>query len=493
VGINYVITTGNEADLNYLDFLEYMIEDEHIKVLATYIEGVKDGKKLMDLAQKSLERRKPILALKVGRSESAQKAAMSHTGSLTGSDAVFDAACKQYGLIRVNDIDQIVETAQIFLPGRWPKGNNVAVVTTSGGPGIILADACSQAGLNLPSLEKANQDAIMELIPFYGSANNPIDITAQVINNPDSFRQVLEIVLQDPNIDALIVSMDMYVGQLAQRIAEDVVEIASHTDKPVLCSWPVSQEMVQEAFATLSKAEVPRFRTPERAAQALGALCGFTKAFILQSPRVKSISAVSHVTPRAAVPATGGTEYEMGEVFRSYGIPVAPETLAVSPTQAVKAAEEIGYPVALKILSPDIHHKTEVGGLKLGLRDAEAVSQGFFEIMEQVLSNCPKADITGVVVQKMVPQATEVIVGAINDPVFGPVVLFGLGGIYVEILRDVVYRVAPFNAEEARRMILETKASRILLGARGKKAADLDAWQNSLPLSPSWYMIMPRS
>ncbi|MBC8320727.1 MAG: acetate--CoA ligase family protein [Bacteroidetes bacterium] len=483
VGFSYVASTGNEVDLHTLDFMEFMLEDNDTTMVISYLEGIKNGKQFMRLADRALKLGKPIVALKVGRSEVGQKAASSHTASLTGSDAVVDAFFKQKGIIRVNDIENMIDIAALMqrIP-ELPKGDGIGLITTSGGGGILMADEAADMGLNIPELDEKTTNAIREVIPAYGSALNPVDVTAQVINEADDFMKVLQVMLDNADIDALVIVITQIAGESGKQMARDIVKISKQTSKPITVAWTTGDNLVGEHLKILSDGGVQYYKSPVRAVRAMGVLmkyATFRKEYQSHPKHVVSDDKSKKLRDSAIALCKNAkkslTEHQGKELLDLYGIRITNEDVAISKENAVDIAQEIGYPVVMKIDSPDILHKTEAGGLKLNIQTDKAVEEVYDEIMENARNYNPNAQLSGVLIQEMVKGGTEVIVGLNNDPQFGPTIMFGLGGIFVEILKDVSLRVAPVNYEEAIKMIQEIKGFKILEGARGQSKYDINA------------------
>lgn len=483
VGFSYVASTGNEVDLHTLDFMEFILEDAGTKMIISYLEGIKDGKQFARLADRALELGKPIVTLKAGRSEVGQKAASSHTASLTGSDAVCDAFFRQKGIIRAHDIEDMIDIAALMqqIPA-LPEGKGIGLITTSGGGGILMADEASDLKLDIPELDPETRKIIMEVIPPYGSALNPVDVTAQVINKAEDFMKVLQVIIANPQIHALVIVITQITGEQGRQMAQDIVKISKLTQKPITVAWTTGDLLVRDQLKILSEGGVQFYKSPVRAVRAMGALMKysvFRKDVLTRTkadPEKKLTgkmreSSISFLTDKNH----SLTEHEGKELLALYGIPVTKEEIATSGEQVVSIAENIGYPVALKINSPDILHKTEAGGLKLNIKDKKELVSAFNEILKNARNYNPKAQINGVLVQEMVSGGIEVIVGVNNNPQFGPVVMFGLGGIFVEILKDVSMRVAPLSTEDAMEMIKEIKGFKVLTGARGRAKADIQA------------------
>jgi len=487
VGFSYVASTGNEVDLHTLDFIEYILEDPGTSIVISYLEGIKDGAQFARLADRALELGKPIVTLKVGRSEVGRKAAASHTASLTGADAVFDAFFRQKGIVRVDDIEAMIDIAALMqrIPA-LPAGRGLGVITTSGGGGILAADEAIHLGLEIPELDETTKRTIMEVIPDYGSALNPVDVTAQVINEAEDFVKVLQAMVDQREIDALVIVITQITGGPGRRMAEDIVAMSGRTPKPIAVAWTTGDHLVGDNLQVLAEGGVQYYKSPVRAVRAMGALMRYAefRARWLERPREEEAAGgdTGRRTALALLEGAEGslTEHQGKQLLAAYGIPVTEEEVAGSEDEAAAIAARIGYPVVLKIDSPDILHKTEAGGLKLGIAGEEELRSAYREVLESARAYDPGARINGALVQEMVQGGTEVLVGVTYDPQFGPTVMFGLGGIFVEILKDVTQRVAPFTRREAEEMVEETRASKILMGARGRARADIAALSDVL-------------
>jgi acetyltransferase len=482
VGFNYVVSTGNEADLHTLDFMEYMLEDLDTKLVIGYLEGIKNGEQFKRIADRALALRKPIVTLKSGKTELGQKAASSHTASLTGSDAVYSAFVKQKGIIRVNDIEEIIDLAGLAEKAPLPQGNGLGVISTSGGAGIIIVDTAIEMGLEIVELAETTTEKISQNVPDYGSAVNPVDITAQVLNNPDGFSNVLDAMIADPQVDGIVVVITMITGAGGAKMADVLVEKCKITPKPISVAWTAGDKMNADVYDILRKGKVPFFKSPVRSVKALGHLMNY--GAFLNSHQQNAAGAKftgfkqENIVEAKNILKTAEkalTENQGKLVLTQFGIPVTREKVAKTALEAIAIANEIGYPVAMKIDSPDILHKTEAGGLKLAIADDEEAREAFEQILASCRNYSSEARLNGVLVQEMVSGGTEVIVGVNNDPQFGPTVLFGLGGIFVEILQDVSMRLAPLTYNDALSMIKEIKGYGVLTGVRGKEVRDIDA------------------
>ncbi len=480
LGFSYVISSGNEVDLTTADYMRFMVEDQATRVIMAYLEGWRDGEEFFTIARRAKEQKKPILILKVGRTQVGSKAAMSHTASLTGSDAVYEALFRQTGVIRADDLSDLVNMAIAFVPGKIPSGNGLAVVTASGGAGILMADHAEVNGLVLPDLDGHTREELNQIVPSFGSTMNPVDLTGQVLNDTTLLRRAMHTVLADPRVHMVTVMLSTSTGQLAMQIATDIAAVAAATDKPVVVTWSGARGLAPAARQLLKEKGVPCYDTPGQTARALSALVKYGQflnrgeegpALATGSDKVQSVdcSWLREVTTPAL------TERDSKKLLQSYGIPVTREGLATSAAQAGELAESIGFPVCVKVESPQIMHKTEAKAIRLNLGTRAEVEEAFREVVANAAAYNPQAEIRGAVVQEMIGQGTEVIVGVNNDSSFGPVIMFGLGGIFVEVMKDVSRRIAPLTRAEAEEMVAEIKGYPLLQGVRGRPAGDVGA------------------
>ncbi|WP_045573115.1 acetate--CoA ligase family protein [Desulfosporosinus sp. I2] len=477
VGVNYVITTGNEADVTAGEGLAYVVENSDTKVILTYLEGLRDGESFKKTAERAAEAGKPIIALKVGNSVSGQKAAATHTAALTGSGAAYKSYFDKMGIIQANDSDDIIDLAQAFVPGKLPQGARIGIVTMSGGVGILLADRSEEWGLQVPQLSEALQEEVRKVIPAFGCAQNPVDVTAQSLNQGEEFKKCLKILLASDELDMLIVAITMATGKLAEKIGLDIVDAALGTEKPLIVSWSVGQ-VAKPGFDVLKDAGVPLYNSPARAAKAIGALhryASFKRAW--KVPVSDEINQIRQAKIQQVLKESSQalSEHATKELLELYELPVTKEYVAKSAEEAVAIAEKMGYPVVMKIDSPDILHKTEAGGVAVNISSAQEVETKFLEIMERGLVYNPQAKINGILIQEQVPPGVEVIIGLQRDPVLGTQIMFGLGGIFVEVLKDVVLKPVPLSRTDAHKMLEDIKGAALLKGVRGRPAVDQEA------------------
>ncbi len=477
-GFTAFVSLGNEADLDAADFIEAMAEDEKTNVIALYIEGVKDGERFVKIAS-GMTQRKPVVALKAGTTDVGIRAVSSHTGSLAGSDAAFTAAFRKAGILRVNTLDELFNLILAFEAQPLPAGRNVVIVTNGGGPGILAADACEKMGLELPLLERPLLENMEAQLPPQASIHNPIDVLGDA--DEKRYGLALEAALASKNADAIIVVLTPQAMTPQEKIAEAVVQASKRSrGKPILAVF-MGLDDRSAAIQGLRKNNVPNYNYPEQAAAVLGSMCAYAemRARIREEPpRFLDVDdrlarqLIASVRKEGRVNLT--TEESM-KLVSMYRIPVPMAALARSREEAARIADSIGYPIVLKIVSPEIVHKTDLGGVVLDIRNREELERNYDLVLQRMSVAMPEATIRGVLVQRMYPSAREVIIGGIRDPQFGPLFMFGLGGIYVNFLRDVSYGLSPLTRTEAIRMIQETKAYALLRGVRGQPPSDIES------------------
>ncbi len=466
IGFGYFINTGNQADITLVEVLSEVADDPRISVLSAYIEGLRNGTELIHLAHKAMRAEKPLIVTKVGRKAAGARAAASHTGSLAGEDRVFDGVLRQHGIIRARNEEQMLDMISAFMCCPVPKGNGIAMISQSGGAGVLMADRAEELGLEVrvPTLEtKAKLQAV---IPAFGSVSNPIDVTGQFLAEPEILSESVKITLADPGIHCCIVWLQLMHGS-AELLADVFKEIRSCVDKPFVVCW---LEAPEKALRLLRDADICVIGATERAVDAIAGLVQYGQARLRhaqQAPPQATYNSGPEPDKVKAVPSTAAAELLTGE-----GIPLAAVELATGPESAREIADRFGYPVAIKIESVDIHHKTEAAGVRLGLADGESVMQATREVMAAARAYDSRAIIAGVIVQKMVKPAAELVLGVRRDPVFGPVVMVGLGGIFVEILEDASFGAAPITALQAELMLNGLRGRGILDGVRGKPTVD---------------------
>ncbi|NDY43275.1 CoA-binding protein [Dissulfurirhabdus thermomarina] len=481
VGFSRFVSLGNKADLDEVDFIEAWARDGATRVVMAYLEGIGDGRRFVEAARR-LTREKPFVAVKSGTTAAGSRAVSSHTGTLAGSERAYEAAFRQAGIVRAASVEDLFDVAVAFSRQPLPGTGGVAVVTNAGGPGIMATDAAERAGLALAALAPATMEALSAALPPAASVLNPVDVLGDA--TAERYRRALEIVAADPGVGALLVILSPQVMTRAAETAEAVADVAERSGKTVLACF-MGEAHVREGVELLARRGVPNYPVPERAVRVLRAMADQARRRAAPEPRIQRFdidpAAVAAVLDRAR--AAGRLEIGEAEaraVMEACGIPVPPSRLCATADEAVAFAESVGYPVVMKIASPDILHKSDVGGVRLGVADAGDVRDTFDLLTLRTMRRFPRAEIWGCLVQKEVRGGREVIVGMNRDPQFGPLVMFGLGGIYVEVLRDVVFRLAPFSREEAEAMVGEIRSAALLHGVRGEPPRDMGALVEAL-------------
>ena len=466
LGIGYWLTTGNEADVSVAEAIHLMAEHDDAHTIIAYSESIKDGSVWVEALEAARANRKPVVFIKVGRSAVGAAAASSHTASLAGEDAVFDAVLRQHGAWRAKTTEELIDIAVAARPRIYPVGRKLGIVTISGGAGVLMADDAEDEGLDVAPMPEDAQEALKTLLPF-ASPRNPVDVTAQFFNDLSLIPQFTRAMLDRGGYDALIGFWTSVAGSpvLGGPLLDYLKDtMADYPDRLFLHVMLAPEKMVRQ----YDDAGFPNFEDPTRAVRALAALIHFGANF------AKGRTPLPDVPHATDLGAGSLNEREAKLILSQSGFNVEPSELVTSAEEAGGSAVTFGCPVAMKIASPDIPHKTEVGGVALGIEGAEAAKGTFDRLMASVRSKAPDARIDGVLISPMINDGIDCILGAKLDPVFGPIVLFGLGGIFTEIMNDVAFRRAPFDVETAREMIDELRGSALLTGARGKPAMDLD-------------------
>ena len=468
LGLGYFVNTGNEADVDFVDAMREVIRDPRIKVGCGYIEGLKNGRGLAELATLAMELGKPLVLCKVGRKSAGARAAASHTGSLAGEDAVFNGVVRQLGILRARNEEQMLDLAEVLAYCPPPQGSGVAIATQSGGAGVLMADRAEELRLAIPVLAPETQRQIMATIPGFGVAANPIDVTGQFVAEPAVLRESVLLMLEDPRVHVGVVWLQL-MGAHVDLLLGIFDEVKARTTLPFVVCWVAAPE---RAAAELRRRGIACLRGGEPAIEAIAGLVRWAEARRRWLAERQARDAAQ--LPALALPDGGGVvpSADAARLLGAAGVTLAPLELARSADEAVRAAARLGFPVALKIESPDILHKTEAQAVRLGLADAAAVRKAFAEVTACALAYRADARIDGVVVQKMAAGDVEFVLGLKNDPVFGPVLMAGLGGVLVEVLKDVAFRRCPLSAPQAEEMLEALQGKAILAGVRGKPAVD---------------------
>jgi acetyl coenzyme A synthetase (ADP forming)-like protein len=481
VGFSRFVSLGNKADTNEITFIEAWEHDPHTRVIMAYVEGVEDGAEFMRVARR-VSQQKPIIAIKSGTTNAGSRAVSSHTGTLAGSERAYEAAFAQSGVLRARSVQELFDYSIAFARQPLLQNDRIAIITNAGGPGIMATDACERAGLQLASLEPETMNSLRDALPAAASVLNPVDVLGDAL--ADRYGLALQAALHDPNVGGALVILTPQVMTQVQATAQAVGELAQGSGKPVFGCF-MGRGTVEPGIQVLNRYAVPNYPVPERAVAAMAAMMHHRRwrerppqkleTFDADHARVRAVFQEVRAEGRVAI-----GDAEAREIMEAYGIPTPRSFLARDPDEAARFADEIGFPVVVKIASPDILHKTDVGGVKLNVMTPADVRDAFELMVYRANRYVPDAEVWGCLVQEMVLGGKEVIVGMNRDPHFGPLMMFGLGGIYVEALRDVAFRVAPFDRRAAREMIADIQAHNLLRGVRGERPSDLDALVDTL-------------
>jgi len=482
VGFSKFISLGNKADIDEIDLILALADDPETRVILGYLEGIDDGVRFMQ-AVSEVSKKKPIIITKAGRTQAGARAASSHTGTLTGSDTAYQAAFSQSGVIRANTVEALFDFAIAFAYQALPRGPNLAILTNAGGPGIIAADAAENSILQMASFREETIRELREKLPANASIYNPVDVIGDAAAN--RYEQAMRTIINDPGVNSLIVILSPQAMTDIKETAEVISKIsASVSDKPIVSSFMGGLE-VKAGIKILRSGKIPNYSYPERAVASLEAMLkyqqwkeaspGKTKSFAVNKKKTERILAKVKEETRANL-----TPEETREVLSAYGFSFPKRVVTETSREAISAANSLGYPVVMKIVSPDILHKSDIGGVKVGIREKSQVSRSFEDLISNAKRFMPEALILGVAIEEMVGPGKEVILGSSRDPSFGSLIMFGLGGIYVEVLRDISFRIAPLTLEDAESMIREVHSYTILKGVRGEEPSDLEAVKEAL-------------
>ena len=479
VGFSKFISFGNKADVNEIELLRYLKDDPETQVILMYLEDISNGREFIEVAREiTWGARKPMLAIKSGRSAEGAKAAASHTGSLAGSDRAYDAIFMQSGIQRVEGITELFHYAIAFARMPVPKGRKIAIVTNAGGPGIMATDAAVRYDLNLAELSTNTKEQLQKYLPPTANIHNPVDIIGDA--GPDRYEAAIREVLLDENVDGAVVILSPQAMTDPLETAEIVPRAIEGVDKPVLCSFMGIVD-VSEGVRYLEAHNIPNYVFPESSVRAMAAMLKFGDLLRLEKRQVRRVAA-NRDTVIDIINRRLGTqdkyympEQEASELLDCYGFPVLPHRLVRTPDELEDAADQVGFPVAMKICSPDIIHKFDVGGVKLKIKNLDQARQAYDDILANARQAKPDAEIKGVLMEKMARSGVEVILGATRDPRFGPMIMFGLGGTFVEVIKDVSFRLAPMWEVSAEIMMQSIATYKLLLGVRGQPRSDIES------------------
>lgn len=473
IGFSNFSSLGNEVDVTETDMIEYLAEEPNTRVIAAYVEMIKDGQRFIEVARKTTPH-KPIVMLKAGRTEAGARAVSSHTGSLAGSHAAYRAAFEQAGVIEVDTVSDLFDIAMALANQPLPAGPRTVIMTNAGGPAALASDALAAQGMEMADLQPETQAELRKHLNPAAQVSNPIDMLGAA--NPAEFSLAVNLALEDSQVDAVIPILVPQALVNTAEVASSICEAAHNSPKPVLSCF-MGDWSVGEARQILHTHGIPMYISPETAGRVLGAMRRYGSWRDRPAPEVRRPADLDPDTVRNLLSTADNA---LGEsltrpLLDAYGIPLIAGETAFSAHEASAAADRMGYPVVMKIISPDILHKSDVGGIKLNLGDSAQVADAYSNLIKEVAVRAPSARLEGVLVEKMAPRGQEVIVGMRRDPNFGPLMMFGLGGIYVELFGDVSFRVAPLSQADARDMIHQTRAGRLLTGFRGMPVADINA------------------
>jgi len=478
IGFSKVVSLGNKADISENDLFEAWKDDPQTDVITAYLEGVTDGKEFIRISSKA-SKKKPIIVIKSGNTDAGARAVSSHTGTLAGSNKAYEAAFKQAGIIRADTIKELFDYAKAFSYQPLPKGKRVAIITNAGGPGIMATDACENNGIQLASFSTGTIDRLKSFLPEAANLYNPVDVLGDALS--DRYKKTIEVVMQDNNVDAVVVLLTPQAMTEDLETARAIFDVMDKSPRqiPVTTSFMGGDE-VKKGINYLIKKKIPNFEIPESAVSTLKVMMDYNDwraekshpviEFNVDEEKVKSVFDRCRAEGRLEL-----GELEAREILEAYRIPVPKAEVACDVGEAKKIAAGMGYPVVLKIVSPNILHKTDVGGIKVGIEDEKELEECYDDILFSVKRYMPGANISGILVQEMIKDKKETIIGISEDPQFGPMIMFGLGGIYVEVLKDVSFRIAPISEKIAREMIGEIKTIKLLKGTRGETPSDIES------------------
>jgi acetyltransferase len=482
IGFSKLVSIGNKADIDELDIIKAFGQDQDTKVIAGYLESITDGNAFVREAER-ISQSKPILLIKSGGTEAGAKAASSHTGSLAGGETAYEAVFDRAGIIRCNSIKQQFEYSQAFENQPLPKGFRVAVITNAGGPGIIAADEVEKQGLKFAKLSEQTVHTLAGRLPAAANLYNPVDVLGDAL--ADRYEFALNVVLDDANVDMVLVLLTPQAMTQCTESAQSVVKVTSQkSGKPVLACF-LGAKKVEQAKKILRQGNIPTYDSPESSVRTMKVMADYVrwksrpkrvvKLFPVNRRKVETI-----IERHLRQGIREVSEMDSKDILEAYGFVTPKGSVATSADQAVSIANQLGYPVVLKIWSPDILHKSDIGGVRVGLRNATEVMDAFDLMMFRIPKNKPDAKILGVLVQQMCTVGREVILGMSRDKRFGPLMMFGMGGTMVEVLKDVSFYLAPLTADEAKEMLVSTRTYRMLEGVRGQQGVDIDALAEGL-------------
>ncbi|MCG2776803.1 MAG: acetate--CoA ligase family protein [Desulfobacterales bacterium] len=489
VGFSKIVSVGNAIGVNLHEYIEYLKDDPDTKVIMTYLEGIKDGNNLVRVVRETVKK-KPVVALKVGRSGAGARAAASHTGSLAGDDVIVDAAFRQAGIVRVSNVDELFDMAEVLSNCPLPRGNRVAILSEGGGDNSIAADNAETYGMEVPVLSQETQEKMKPFLLQGMPASNPIDYGGTAEENPHMITECVKVCMEDDQVDGIYITgffggfkdiIAPHVAELEEQTSRDLVDLVKKHKKPLFVHTSFARGAIK-SLDILKAAGIPVMESSDRSTHCMSALMKFAmnreKISRMHIPdgKPKTRPAVKAIFKKAQDEKRSNLlETESRDLLKEYGIPLPEAELACDCEKAVEVARKISYPLAMKVVSPDIIHKSDAGGIKLDLKNEKDVEKAFKEIVENACKLTTKERVIGTLISPMVAKGQECIIGMIRDPQFGPVIMFGLGGIFVEVLKDVSFRVAPLAEEDIDQMIMDIKGYKVLTGIRGEAPKDIKA------------------
>jgi acetyl coenzyme A synthetase (ADP forming)-like protein len=481
IGFSMLASIGNKASLDEVDLLQMLQRDDNTRVITAYLEDISRGQEFMRVAER-VSKTKPVVVLKAGRTASGAKAAASHTGSLAGADAAYNSAFERSGVIRAESIESLFDISIAFAYQPLPKGDRIAVVTNAGGPGIMMTDALESAGLTIARFDDKTKEKLISILPSAGSFQNPVDVLGDA--GGEIYGKAIGVLLESSAVDSMVVILTPQKMTDDVGTAKAIVEMSQKHRKPIFACF-MGADIISRGVAILRENRIPCYSIPERASRAMREMVTYSN-YRARPLRVIERFAVNKIPVMKIMKAAASRGvYEIGEsdaktILEAYNFNVPPGAVAMTVDEAERFASELGFPVAMKISSPDILHKSDVGGVKIGLMNVQAVQDAFELMMLRIKRKKPQAELRGVLLEKMILGGKETILGMKKDPQFGPMLMFGLGGIFVEVLKDVSFGLAPLTSEECYKMLESTRSYKLLTGARGEKPVDIPAIVQSM-------------
>lgn len=471
LGLSYFVSLGNKLDISELDLLDYLVEDKKTAVILAYLESIVDGQAFIDKA-KAVTAKKPVIVLKAGKTEKGSKAVSSHTGSMAGAAVAYSSAFKQSGVIEAEDLEDFFALAKGFSYSHPPKGNRVAIITNAGGPGILVTDLLPANGLELAELSEKTKSALKKSLPEAASSHNPVDVLGDA--KSDRYRAALESVVGDEAVDSIIVVLTPQKMSDIKETVEVVGQIKQKTKKTIICCF-LGEAEITKCYQSFADYQLPQFNYPSQAVNVLGQMAKYSALTINKKVSASKSSGLKVSKKVAEIVSKGNlTEQDCREALSAYDFPLHKAEVVANADEGIKLAKKIGYPLAIKVVSEQVVHKSDVGGVKIGVSNDEELVKAISEIENNIKSKVPGAKMEGYLIGEMV-SGLQVIIGMKRDPQFGPLIMVGLGGIYTEIFKDIAFRIAPFDLKEANKMIEELKIYPMIKGARGQKPLDQKA------------------